>query len=167
MTTTTPTRPTTDIHIDDDVVYRFDGHFTDIVPVGPVADGFRLDGHFAGTITEGELAGAALVGIDTFRIRHDGIGVVDAHEVVTHGEHVIAVRLHGLLRPPVGVDAPRPADIVQPGFAWPERPYTIHVAATFETASPQLAHLNATVVAHTGTVDFAAGRLHVDARAIG
>lgn len=149
------------------LLYRFDGAFEKIVPIGPVADGFRLDGHFGGTLTAGELVGARLTGVDYFRIRQDGVGVVTAHEIVDLGAVTIGVELHGFLLPPEGVVAPRPLDIVQPGFAWPSEPYTIHVSATFETAAPDLEHLNCTVVAHTGTVDFAQGLLHVDAHVIG
>ncbi len=152
---------------DQRLLYRFDGRFSEIVPIGPVADGFRLDGHFAGSITEGELAGASLKGVDYFRIRHDGIGVVTAREVVTTDNGcTVAVELRGLVKPPVNCDPPLPADIVEPGFAWPTEPYTIHVSASFETAAPDLAHLNATVVAHTGTVNFTTGELHIDARVI-
>ncbi len=173
----TPTTLTTDTHapsVGPDappppgrLLYSFDGTFEKIVPIGPVADGFRLDGHFGGTITAGDLAGAQLTGVDYFRIRHDGVGVVRAHEVVHVGAATIAVELDGLLLPPAGIDPPTPADIVQPGFEWPSEPYTIHVSARFETAAPDLGALNRTVVAHSGTVDFAAGRLHVDARVIG
>jgi hypothetical protein len=150
-----------------EVLYRFAGNFTDIVPVGPVADGFRLNGHFGGKLTDGELAGADLVGVDYFRIRNDGVGVVTAHEVVTLDDKVVTVELRGLLQPPADTDAPTATDIVQPGFTWPSAPYTIHVSATFETAHPDLAHLNQTVVAHTGTVNFAEGTLFVEARRIG
>jgi hypothetical protein len=174
MTTTdTPTSPTHApaapevVPPNTRLLYRFDGSFEKIVPIGPVADGFRLDGHFGGVLTAGELVGAQLTGVDYFRIRHDGVGVVTAHETVDLGAVTIGVELHGLLLPPDGVDAPTPADIVQPDFAWPTEPYTIHVSATFETAAPDLGHLNCTVVAHTGTVDFARGLLHVDAHVIG
>lgn len=146
-----------------DLLYTFDGQFSEIIPIGPVADGFRLDGHFGGTITSGQLAGARLTGVDYFRIDHAGRGIVRAHEVVTDGERVVAVELHGILRPPAGVAVPLPSDIVQPGFTWPAEPYTIHVSARFETAAPDLAHLNDTVVAHVGTVNFTTGQLHVDA----
>jgi hypothetical protein len=149
-----------------EVLYRFDGEFHEIVPIGPVADGFRLDGHFGGTITDGDLTGAQLTGVDYFRIDHDGLGIVRAHEIVRDGERTVSVELHGILRPPTGTAAPRPADIVQPGFAWPAEPYTIHVTARFETAAPDLTHLNHTVVAHTGSVNFATGSLHVDAHVI-
>jgi hypothetical protein len=149
-----------------DLLYRFDGHFSEIVPIGPVADGFRLDGHFGGTITAGDLAGARLTGVDYFRIDQGGLGIVRAHEVVTDGERTVAVELHGILRPPAGVEPPLPADIVRPGFTWPAEPYTIHVSARFETAARDLLHLNQTVVAHTGTVNFTTGELHVDAHVI-
>ena len=157
----TATRP-----LNGELLYQFDGQFSDIVPIGPVADGFRMNGHFGGTITSGELVGAELTGIDYFRIDHSGIGIVRAHEVITDGLRTVAVELDGILRPPAGCDAPVPSDIVRPGFAWPTEPYTIHVTARFETAAPDLEHLNATVVAHTGTVDFATGRLHVDAHVV-
>jgi len=158
---TTATRP-----LVGQLLYRFEGQFSEIVPIGLVADGFRLNGHFGGPIVAGDLAGARLTGVDYFRIDHDGLGIVRAHEIVTDGERTVAVELQGLLRPPAGVTAPRPAEIVRPGFAWPTEPYTIHVSARFETAAPELAHLNATVVAHTGTVNFTTGRLHVDAYVI-
>lgn len=167
QTTTTDERTTDARNLTSRLLYRFDGTFEAIVPIGPVPDGFRLDGHFGGTLTAGELAGAQLTGVDYFRIRHDGVGVVRAHEVVTSGDSVVAVELHGLLLPPRGLEAPTPADIVRPGFEWPDEPYSIHVGATFDTAVPDLAHLNATIVAHTGTVDFASGTLHVDAHVIG
>lgn len=148
------------------LLYSFDGGFERIVPIGPVPDGFRLDGHFSGALTAGELAGAKLTGVDFFRIRSDGVGVVTAQEIVDLGAVTIGVELHGFLLPPAGIEAPRPDDIVQPGFTWPDEPYTIHVSATFQTAAPDLDELNATVVAHTGTVDFARGLLHVDAHVI-
>ena len=31
------------------LLYSFDGQFGEIIPIGPVANGFRLDGHFGGT----------------------------------------------------------------------------------------------------------------------
>lgn len=148
-------------------LYRFDGRLSRIVPVGPVADGFRLDGHFAGTLTAGELCGATVEGVDYFRIRQDGAGVVRGHEVITTGENeTIAVELTGLLVPPAHIHGLRPSDIAAPGFAWPAEPYTIHVSASFQTAAPAVEYLNTTVVAHTGTVNFATGELRVDAHSI-
>jgi hypothetical protein len=150
-----------------DLLYAIDGQFDDIVLIGPVNEGFRMNGHFGGTVTHGELAGAKMTGVDYFLLRHDGVGVVRAHEVITHQDRVIAVQLHGLLLPPQGITAPRPEDMTKPGFAWPAAPYSIHVSASFETAAPALAHLNRTVVAHSGTVNFATGKLAIEARRIG
>jgi hypothetical protein len=155
------------LHKGGDLLYSLDGAFSEIIAIGLVADGFRLNGHFGGPVTAGDLTGAQVTGVDYFRIRHDGLGVVRAHEVVTAAEGVIAVELNGFLRPPEGVEAPLPTNILQPGFTWPEQPYTIHVSATFETAAADLDYLNETVVAHSGTVNFTTGRLHIDARVIG
>lgn len=149
------------------LLYTLDGQFSEIIVIGAVAEGFRLNGHFGGTLASGPLAGARMTGVDYFLLRHDGIGVVRAHELIYSGDHVVAAELTGVLRPPPGIAAPRPADITRPGFAWPAEPYTIHVSARFETASPELAWLNATVVAHGGWVNFATGALHVEARVIG
>lgn len=150
-----------------DLHYRIDGRVAEIIPIGPVADGFRLNTYVGGPVIAGELIGARMTLVDYCRIRHDGVSVVHAHGLVTVDDRVIAVRLQGLLLPPTGVDAPRPTDIVQPGFAWPQQPYTIHVSASLETAVPELTHLNTTVVAHTGTVHFATGHVRVDAHIIG
>jgi hypothetical protein len=149
-----------------ELLYAIDGQFHDIVVIGPVAEGFRMNGHFGGEVTAGELTGAKMTGVDYFLLRHDGVGVVRAHEVITAGDRVIAVELHGLLQPPRGIAAPKPADITLAGFAWPAAPYTIHVSARFETAAPGLTHLNGTVVAHSGTVNFATGKLWIEARII-
>lgn len=150
-----------------ELLYRFDGRFSRIVAIGPIAEGFRLDGHFSGALTAGKLDGAQLVGVDYFRIRHDGAGVVRGHEVITTpDDETIAVELTGLLVPPRHIDWPRPADVASPGFCWPAEPYSIHVSAGFQTAHPAVEYLNTTVVAHTGTVNFATGELRVDAHAI-
>lgn len=150
-----------------ELLYAIDGQFNDIVIIGPVAEGFRMNGHFGGTVNAGELTGAKMTGVDYFLLRHDGVGVVRAHEVMTMDDRVIAVELQGLLRPPRGVAAPKPADLTRAGFSWPAAPYTIHVSARFETAAHGLAHLNRTVVAHSGTVNFATGKLYIEARVIG
>jgi hypothetical protein len=150
-----------------DLLYAIDGQFHDIVPIGPVAGGFRLNGHFGGTVIRGELMDAAMTGVDYFLLRHDGVGIVRAHEVITAGNRVVAAELWGVLQPPRGIAPPRPSDITRPGFSWPDAPYSIHVSARFETAAPDLAHLNHTVVAHSGSVNFATGKLAIEAYVIG
>lgn len=155
------------MHRDDDLAYRLEAHFTAIVPIGLVADGLRMDGHFAGVFTAGEHAGADLVGVDYFRLRRDGVGVIDANEVVTVGDATVAVEVRGYLLPPPGLDLPPLEEVAAPGFVWPDANFAIEAFATFTSGAPQLAELNRTVVAHTGTVNFATGRIHVEARRLG
>ena len=147
-----------------ELFYRFEGRFTDVKPIGIVPDGVRMDSYFAGTITEGELAGAQLTGVDYFRIRSDGVGIVDGRELlVVNGEHV-SVTLSGYVLPPAGLPAPSAQQLTDPDFAWPDVPMAIEVFATFETGAPALAHLNRTIVAHTGWVNMASRGLYVEAR---
>lgn len=153
--------------MNDTFVYRFDGRFDSIDMIGPVADGVRMDSRFSGQITKGELAGAAVTGIDYFRIRADGVGVVDGREVVDFGGARIAVRLSGYILPPEGMPVPSPEMMMSPEFFWPDVPFAVRVLATFETAAPALAHLNRLAVAHTGDVNMARGELHIDAWQLG
>jgi hypothetical protein len=146
------------------LVYRFEGKLTDSKPVGPVTDGVRADNSFEGTITEGTLLGAHVRGIDYFRVRADGVGVVDAREVVTLGDQTVAVRVHGYIVPPTGLPTPSLEELSSPDFVWPDVPFSIEALATFETAVPELAHLNRTTVVHTGSVNMATGQLVVEAR---
>lgn len=148
----------------DDLVYRLDGRFTHIVPYGLVADGLRLDGHFAGPISVGDYAGADVTGVDYFRIRRDGVGVVDAHEVMTFGGATVAVKVDGYVLPPADVVLPSLEDMASPGFTWPDLDLAVEAFARFTTAAPELAELNRTVVGHTGTVNFATGTVVIEAR---
>lgn len=150
----------------DDLLYRFEGRFTEMIAVGPVPEGFRMHNSFAGAITAGELTGATVEGVDYFRVRSDGIGIVDGHELVTfHGDR-IAVRITGYILPPPGIPQPSPEQLLDPDFAWPDAPFAIGVVATFETAAPELAHLNGTIVSHTGEANMARGTLLIEARPI-
>ena len=161
--TETPRRRPAD---DADLLYRFEGRFTEMIAVGPVPEGFRMHNSFAGSITAGELTGATVDGVDYFRIRSDGMGIVDGHELVTfHGDR-IAVRITGYILPPPGMPQPSPEQLMDPDFAWPDAPFRIGVVATFETAAPELAHLNGTIVSHTGEANMARGTLLIEARPI-
>jgi hypothetical protein len=150
----------------DDLLYRFEGRFTEMIPVGPVPGGFRMHNSFTGSITAGELTGATVDGVDYFRIRSDGVGIVDGRELVTFDGDRIAVRITGYILPPPGMPQPSPEQLLDPDFAWPDEPFTIGVTATFETAAPELAHLNGTIVSHTGEANMARGTLLVEARPI-
>ncbi|MFA9431963.1 DUF3237 family protein [Egicoccus sp. AB-alg2] len=144
-------------------VYRFEGKLTHSAPIGPVTDGVRADNRFEGTITEGLLRGAHVDGIDHFRVRYDGVGIVDAYEVVTLGADSVGVRVQGYVLPPAGMPVPSKEDLSSPDFAWPDVPFRIECFATFETASPAHAHLNRTTVVHVGSVNLATGQLVVEA----
>jgi Protein of unknown function (DUF3237) len=170
MTTTldTAARSASPRRPDREPYYRLDAHFTDIQVIGPVAEGLRMNGHFAGTITVGDgLVGATLVGVDFFRIRADGVGIVDAHEVLTVDGHNVAVRLHGYVLPPTDTIAPTLEEMITPGFAWPDVDHRIEAFATFSAAAPELAHLNRVTVVHTGAVNFATLKITVVADRLG
>jgi hypothetical protein len=143
--------------------YRLEGSLTGGHPIGLVSDGLRADNTFSGTIVAGELAGAHVDGVDQFRVRTDGIGIVDAREVVTLDGHTVGVSVHGYALPPAGMDPVPLEELDRPGFTWPDAEFTIEAFATFETASPALAHLNQLTVVHTGTVNMATGALVIEA----
>jgi hypothetical protein len=148
--------------------YRLDAHFTDIQVIGPVAEGLRMNGHFAGTITAGDgLVGATVVGVDYFRIRADGVGIIDGHEVLSVDGHNVAVRLNGYVLPPTGTVAPTIEEMIAPGFVWPDTDNRIEAFATFSAAAPELAHLTRVTVVHTGAVNFATLKITVVAHRLG
>lgn len=152
------------MHIDTtDRLYRFVGRFHDIVPIGTTAEGLRMQNAFGGTIVEGDLAGATVTGIDYFRVRPDGVGVVDGYERVEHDGRRIHVRIVGYIVPPPGLPAPTAEQLADPDFAFPDVDFTVEVFATFETAAPELAHLNRTTVAHLGVVNMGTMELVIDA----
>jgi hypothetical protein len=68
--------------------------------------------------------------------------------------------------PPAGAPVPSLAEVAAPGFTFPDAPLRITASATFQTAVPELAHLNRTVAVIEGTVNLATGRLEVEARAV-
>lgn len=150
----------------DDLVYRFEGKFSELIPIGPVVDGLRMQNHFGGKITYGELTGATVSGVDYFRVRADGVGVVDAHELVVADGSRIGVRVTGYVLPPEGAPAPSAEEMAAPGFAWPDVPLTIECFATFHTADPRLAHLNRLTVVHSGYANMAANELYVEAHKV-
>jgi hypothetical protein len=143
--------------------YRLEGSLTGGTPIGLVTDGLRADNTFEGTIVEGQLAGAHVDGIDYFRVRADGVGIIDGREIITLGEHTVSVELHGYALPPAGMPVPSLDELARPDFTWPDVDFTIEAFATFETASTVYAHLNRLTVVHSGTVNLATGALVIEA----
>lgn len=148
----------------EEFLYQFQGRLHQIDVIGPVPDGVRMDSRFAGTIVAGPLTGATVEGIDYFRVRDDGVGVITGYEQVTFEGHRIGVELTGYILPPDDLPTPSREQLRDPGFTWPDVPFRIEAFATFHTAAPELAHLNRVAVTHTGTVNMATGDLFVEAR---
>jgi hypothetical protein len=148
--------------IDGSFLYRLEGRLHEIRMIGPVPDGVRMNSHFGGPVTAGEFVGGQVTGIDYFRVRFDGVGVIDGKETLTVEGQPVAVDLHGYILPPEGMPVPTKDQLTSPEFAWPDVPFTIEAFATFETAAPTLDFLNRTAVIHTGTVNMATGALIVN-----
>jgi len=146
-----------------DLLYRFEARFTELQMIGVVPDGLRLDAHFTGEVTDGELAGAAVRGIDYLRFRADGVGVLDVREALTADGLAVEVRAGGYLIPPAGFALPAAEVLLAPDFAWPDLDLPFHGYATFRTAAPEWAQLNRTVGTFDGAANPGTGRLVVEA----
>ena len=62
--------------------YRFEARLTEFVEIGPVNGGVRIDNYFDDRMTDGELAGARVRGVDQIRIREDGSAALDVRETI-------------------------------------------------------------------------------------
>jgi hypothetical protein len=130
--------------------YRFEGRLTETVEIGPVSGGVRFDNYFDGRMTEGELAGARVRGLDQIRIRDDGSVVLDIRETIETDRGAISADVRGYAIP--GPDAPHVHEIR--GFA------------LFDTAVPEYAPYNTAVVAIHGTVDMITRELEISGRTV-
>jgi hypothetical protein len=148
-----------------DPLYSLEARFTDLVLIGPVPDGLRLDAYFEGSVTSGELAGAAVRGVDYLLFRPDGVGVMDARETIAGPGVAIALRIGGYVLPPPGFALPDPDVMASPDFAWPDIALPLHGFATFRTAAPAWRHLNHTIGLAGGAANPGTGTLVVEARA--
>jgi hypothetical protein len=112
------------------------------VPIPP--QGVRLDVAFAGRAT-GRLAGRVR-GVDYVRMRADGRIDLDIRATIeTDDGHRIALAADGVATPRAGEPV---ADLVE--------------NVTLDTAAEPYAWINARQVWATGTVDFAAGKVHIE-----
>lgn len=130
--------------------YRFQARLTDTVEIGPVSGGIRLDNYFDGRMTDGELAGARVRGIDRVRIRVDGSVVLDIRETIETDRGAISADVRGYAIPD------------------PEVPnlHEIRGFAVFDTAVPEYAEYNTAVVAIHGSVDMAKRELEITGRVV-
>ncbi len=94
------------------------------------------------------------------------MAVIDARELISDGDRVIAVaRSEGYIVPPFRM--PELSVLADPGFRWPDVDLPLHGAAFFETSDESLSTAAATVYAFTGSVNVAAGVLQqVSARSL-
>jgi hypothetical protein len=130
--------------------YRFQATLTDTVEIGAVSGGVRFDNYFDGHMTDGELAGARVRGIDQIRIRADGSVVLDIRETIETDRGAISADVRGYAIP--DPDAPHLHEIR--GFA------------LFDTAVPEYVAYNTAVVAIHGTVDMVTRELEITGRAV-
>lgn len=145
--------------------YSFQAQLTRISPVGLTPEGLRIDVGFAGTVTAGAWAGCVIEGTDYLYIRPDGIGVIDARELISGEQGVrAAVHAEGYIVPPFEMP-PLPA-LLDPAFAWPDVELPLHGSARVQTAVPESGPANHTVFGFTGSVNMSRGALTVAAHAI-
>ena len=145
-----------------DLAYQFEADLTRTIAVGLVPEGVRLDVAFEGTVVKGRLEGSAVEGIDYLLLRSDGVGVIDAHEVVTLPSG-LAVSLHarGYIVPPMQL--PPPEVILSPTFAWPDAELPLHGFSLARTGASEMAEMNRTAFAFEGTVNVGTKKLAVTA----
>jgi hypothetical protein len=129
--------------------YRFMARLTESVELGLLDGGLRVDNYFDGHITDGELAGARVRGVDQIQIRDNGSVALDIRETIEAELGAIGadVRGYAIPRP----DAPHLHAIS--GFA------------LFSTGVPEYAAYNTAVLAIEGTVDMATRELVIEGRA--
>jgi len=149
------------------LAYRFEATLTEVVPIGLVPEGIRLDVSFKGSITDGPLIGATLRGIDYLLLRADGVGIIDACEVIsTSGGQHISLHPQGYIVPPAGMQLPAPQVLLSPEFRWPDVPLPMHGFVLARTGAREFEWLNRTALAFEGSVNVGTGQLLVTAQAL-
>jgi hypothetical protein len=143
-------------------LFRMEGRLTELVTVGLLPEGVRMHNSFEGTIVAGEPEGALVRGIDEFVIRPDGVGVVDAREVVTSAAGALYADVVGYGLPPAGLEMPPLEVFLNPSFQWPDVRFTIECGAVYRTSAPKLTEMNRTVVVHLGWVNMATRELVIE-----
>ena len=130
--------------------YRFEARLTESVRLGAVDGGTRVDNYFDGRMTDGELAGARVRGVDQIRIRADGTVALDIRETIETDRGAISADVRGYA-------------IADPGAP---NVHEIRGFALFSTGVPEYADYNTAVVAIRGTVDMVTRKLIITGRAV-
>jgi len=149
------------------LVYLFEADVIEMVPVGLVPEGARFDVYFSGQLVEGPLSGATLRGIDYLLFRYDGIGVVNAHEIITtNADHQhVSIHAQGYITPFPEMQLPPPEELLSPEFRWPDVPLPAHGFVLYRTGAVDLAWMNRTTLAFGGTVNVGTRKLVIEVRA--
>lgn len=147
-----------------DLAYRFEADLTQQIPIGLVPEGIRIDAPYSGTVVEGPFTGGSVRGIDYLLLRADGVGVINAHAVITTpGGQNISVHAQGYITPPDGLHLPPPDVLLSPDFHWPDISLPLHGFALLRCGAPDLAWVNRTALALAGSVNVAMGKLQAAA----
>lgn len=146
-----------------DRLYRLEARFTEWTAFGPVPEGLRLNAHFEGRVTDGELVGATVRGIDYVLLRPDGVGILDVRELLTLDGVTIDIHPAGYMVPPAGFSMPEPQRMLSPDFVWPDVELPLHGFATLRTAAPEWRWLNESVGLFIGAANPGAETLVIDA----
>ncbi len=145
--------------------YAFQAEVTRIRPIGLTARGLRLDISLTGSVTEGQLTGCTVEIIDYTLIRPDGVAVIDARDLISDGDRVIAaLRAEGYIVPPFPM--PELSVLADPNFQWPDVDLPLHGTHFWETSGEDLSAAAATVYGFTGSANFATGALKLSARSL-
>src|SRR5690554_6728293 len=65
-----------------DLIYRFEGQLGELCPIGLFPEGIRFHNDFEARIVAGPFVGGRIFGLDEFLLRPDGVGVIEAPEVI-------------------------------------------------------------------------------------
>lgn len=146
--------------------YRFQAQINRIAPVGLVPSGLRMNLGFAGTLASVALPNMAIEGTCYLVIRHDGIGVINAHELVIDSDGAVAVSINagGYVVPPMPI--PDLAVVADPTFQWPDVDLAMRGWTCPQSGRADLTELNHAVFAFLGTINMATGALNVAARRV-
>ncbi|MGY1712198.1 hypothetical protein ACI8AC_22085 [Geodermatophilus sp. SYSU D00758] len=143
-------------------LFRMEGRLTELVTVGLVDEGLRMHNTFEGRIVAGEPAGGLVHGVDEFLIRPDGVGVVDAREVVVADAGSLTATVLGYAHPPAGMPMPPLEVFLDPAFRWPDVRFAIECGAVYRAGTTAFDELGRTAVVHLGWVDMATRELVVE-----
>ena len=149
-----------------DVVYRFQGQLGELNPVGLFDDGIRFFNQFEGAVVDGPFAGGRISGPDFFVLRPSGVGEIHAPELIEFEQHRVALDVRGYLVGPDGMALPPLADVLEPGFAFPDVGFRVTASALASTTSPEFEHLNSAVIVVEGEVNMGTGAMDVTARIV-